>query len=94
MMRCALTLATLLTGCGGGSPEEAVEACGSQILPRVHACIPAEYRGADAEPLRPCVSPLAADLRACRAEGAGEFAAYMDHRVGHAARVLIESLTD
>lgn len=93
--RTVMMLATLLAGCGGGgSTADDVADCLDIVTPRVHACIPASYRGMDAAPLRPCVSALAPELRECRALGAGEFAAQMDRRVGHALARVLESVAE
>lgn len=90
--------AAALSGCGGSpSPADAVQACGAQILPRVLACIPPDYRGVDASQLTPCLrgaAGLLVELQQCQREEPAAFADYLDHRVGHAARVLVESLTD
>ena len=98
MRAAAFVLAALLAGCGGSVPQEdIVVACSAPLIPRVLACIPADYRGVDAAPLAPCLSGsagLVVDLKQCRDEEPAAFAVYLDHRIGHAARVLIESLTD
>jgi hypothetical protein len=94
----ALIAASALVACGGSpSPAESVAICGAQILPRVLACIPADYRGVHAEPLRQCIASvpdLRRDIRQCRDDGPGEFSTFFDHRIGHQARVLLESIAE
>ena len=97
MRKAFSTLMCLLcVGCGGSPPPaDLVADCGAALLPRVLACIPDDYRGADADPLAPCLlaAPgLLTAARQCRKEGPAEFTGYLDHHVGHAARVLLESL--
>ena len=93
----SLTLAALLTACGGSAPEATpVELCLSDLKPHLVTCTGPAYDGKDTTHFKACMAdnvPLTRATLECRDRGPAEFLKLTDHVVGHEAANLLSVMT-
>jgi hypothetical protein len=93
----ALLTSLALQACGGSPTDAAtpVEACAADLKPALMACVPHDYRGVDAQPIKSCVAAnqdLTFKVVQCRNQSPEEFVRLMDNVLGHEAAYALSRL--